>query len=159
MRSSLGVCLSEAPPIDCGSFHGMQKKQPSNALSAVSETLGTNAKAEGSRSSPISPRCKESVPDSLDARIYPSFGCDTEATSAARATASTVTHGWQSSQIICSTSFFVQLLCCSLFPCIPANSFDVRYEMLQILQFDKDRGRCMLSECTIAQLSQRNDFR
>jgi hypothetical protein len=95
----------------------------------------------------------------MNAGIYPSHGRDTGATFLARATASTVTHGWQSSQIICSTSFFVQLLCCSLFPRIPANNYDEEDEMLQLTHLDRDMGTMVLSESTIAQLSQRNDFR
>jgi hypothetical protein len=130
LRQSLEVCLAADPGHCLRVIPWRTGKASSYVLSAASETPGTNPKAEGSRSSPISRRCKEGVPDSLDAGIFPSFGCDTGDTHPARATASTATHGWQSSQIICSTSFFVQLLCCSLFPRIPANNHN------EVLQFD-----------------------
>ena len=77
LRQSLEVCLA-ADPGDClRVIPWRAEKASSCALSAASETPCTNPKAGGSRSSPISRRCKERVPGSLDAGIFPLFGCDT----------------------------------------------------------------------------------
>lgn len=101
------------------------QKASSYALSAASETLVTNPKAEGWRSSPISPRCKESVPDSSGCRDLSCIWLRHKSYLPVRAINSTVTQGWQSTQILCSLSFFVQRLCYSLFPCILAKGWNV----------------------------------
>lgn len=122
-----------------------------------SETLGTKPQTEGWRSSPISLRSKERVPDSSDAGICPSFGRDTEATFADRAVNSTVTHGWQSSQIICSTSFCVQLFVALCSEHFLQQTVSVR--VMRCCTLTGTGADAMHSESTIAQLSQKKDFR
>lgn len=121
----------QTPAIACGSFHGAQKKHQS-----------VRCLRQAKHSAQI-PRLE-------DREVHQSHGDARKAFLAAwmqgstfhlavtqellfpaRATTSTVTHGWQSSQIICSTSFSVQLLCSSSFPYAPVNNYDVGHEMLQ----------------------------